>query len=144
MQEISHDSKIVRAMQTDVDWTTEPRFGTCSQDVFPPADRHFDTQRFHVGFRASIVHSPFKALHSNIDAKETQRIKEIRGSPHFAYYGSEYSWLRNITRGRRNDFLFTGVDLFTKVYGPFLLFLTFSSPLLINWQATIKFGMAAS
>lgn len=61
MQEISHDSKIVRAMQTDVDWTTEPRDFT------------------------------------NIDAKETQRIKEIRGSPHFAYYGR--------------------VDLFTKVYG---------------------------
>ena len=73
--EVSHDSKMAKLVRSDINWTTEPRYGKNPFEMFGPA------------YSPLTDHRDF----TDVDPSRTHRIREIRNSPHLAYYGSEFS-----------------------------------------------------
>ena len=91
--EVSHDSRIAKLVRSDVNWTTEPR---C--DVL---------------YMFLKILLTFFRDYTDVDPSRTLRIREIRGSPHVAYYGSKLFLKRVTFRDSRS----TGIDLMTLVFG---------------------------
>jgi hypothetical protein len=85
VKEVNRDTKIAKLVQTDVNWTTEARYG-----VFRllPKFRSLtkQIQRLHVRleFRSA---QTITDSHRDVNALQTHRIREIRSSPILAYYG---------------------------------------------------------
>lgn len=86
VKEISHDSRIARVVRADVNWITSPRsvLTNLSAFIWPGA---LETSR-KVYLLELIYYMYQGQVYSNVDAIQTYRIKEIKGSPHRAYYGS--------------------------------------------------------
>ncbi|TFK54805.1 P-loop containing nucleoside triphosphate hydrolase protein [Heliocybe sulcata] len=84
VQEVSHDSKVAKVIRSDVNWITEPR---------QPAGAD--------------------ALLRNIDAVQTYRIREIRGSDQRAYFGRKFLFVQVLNAAYRNKKILDAVDLDT-------------------------------
>ncbi|KAK7043795.1 ATP-dependent 3'-5' DNA helicase [Paramarasmius palmivorus] len=74
VKEIKHDTKLVALVQTDVNWTTKPRFATIKSINTKITDVELEILREITYLR-------------DVNALQTCRIREIRGSPYRACYG---------------------------------------------------------
>ncbi|KAI5124321.1 hypothetical protein M0805_008928 [Coniferiporia weirii] len=97
VQEVSHDSKIARLIRADVNWTTSPRDFTYGNHIIT----FLENRTFRVF-----------PLFSDIDALQTHRIREIKGTLVRAFYGRVE--LRTVVFGYfkiRNNVILDAVDL---------------------------------
>ena len=81
VQEVSHDTKMAKLVRSAVNWITEPRQSDFMEEVF----------------LAYLILFIFSRDFTNIDALQTHRIREIRNSPHRAFYGRTSVSLRVMT-----------------------------------------------